>query len=327
MIQSILPCLTDPLLCDLFFKNHIKYKKNIDRFLIVVNHLPDFETELYKSQLNELVNLLKKLDVKNYKIIDIGYGCGHHALTFSSVIKEIKDSQYHCFFDEQDCYVVNNSFFNKVNLLDTIDLIGCEKSCFLKSESVNEFNQKYNVRHNNNKGLYSLHLPQFLSNRIIKKIDDLSFDQRCLFIKSIIDKPDFTEENYFFDTFQYINLQVYKKTDKIKIYDYKDWCVNDSIYQKQNINFDAKFLYHAQASRLLTHTKLFIDKTEEEMLSFLNDISFVSYYEVNLNFYYQVLDYLKEFKYRDVYINNFNKLKSKINLNKFDCSELIKKII
>jgi len=103
--------------------------------------------------------------------------------------------------------------------------------------------------------------------------------------------------------------------------------VSDSIYQKQNINFDAKFLYHAQASRLLTHTKLFIDKTEEEMLSFLNDISFVSYYEVNLNFYYQVLDYLKEFKYRDVYINNFNKLKSKINLNKFDCSELIKKII
>jgi hypothetical protein len=325
MIQSILPCLTDPLLCELFFKNYIKYKNNIDKLLIVVNHLPGFDYNIYQKQLNELVNLIKELDVKNYKLLDIGYAYGHHAHIFSSVINDIKDPLYHCYFDEQDSFLVNNSFSDKVKLLDNIDLIGCERTYFIKSENINCFNEKYNVKHNGS--LYTLHLPQFLSNRIIKKIDDLSFDQRSIDIKSIDDVIHSNGDQCFLDTFQYINLQVYKKTDQIKIYDYKDWCVSDSIYENKNINFDTKFIYHAQASRLLMLAQLFHEKTDQEMESFLRDISLVMYYEVNLNFYYQALEYLKDFKYRDIYIKNFNKIKHKVNLNKFDCSDLIKKII
>ena len=87
----------DPFLCEIFFRNYIKYKhKHIDRLLLVLS----------PSLVDYVKNLLSRLNISNYEIVNNNQThviSGAHANMIYDGLKIVgKNKDSHCFIDEQE---------------------------------------------------------------------------------------------------------------------------------------------------------------------------------------------------------------------------------
>jgi len=360
MIQVIVPLYNDPLQCELYFSNYAKYKKqHVDRLIILVSSSYSMFMEptdpIYVQNMNHLHELLERLEINVYKIV---HSQPHsHGGMFNEVLEDIKNPNYHCFFDEQDAYWLNDNFNEFVGMLSELDMIGGGKGEFT-DWNTKKFNATFGVNHNENRSLYTLHLPEFLSNRIIAKIDD--FDAKMantnivdFGMREIITNT-YTQENIFFDTFQYINLQVFKKTDKIKLYfDYPSYNdvgeLNDmafdiqpSLYTNEHdknipinqLDYKDAMLWHLSgASKYVAGSwALSYEQTAETLEKYyVTPAGLGGYgtfrYNLALNYFCQSLPYLPDFARKSAYLSNFEKLEQFVDLKRYDCSKLLEKIL
>lgn len=366
MIQLIVPLYNDQLMCELFFRNYAKYKKqHVDRLIILVSSAYSMYMKpndpRYIQNLNYLYELLDKLEIDVHKVVTstpIGHGD-----MFNAVIDDIKNPDYHCFFDEQDAYWLNDNFGEFVNMLSSIDLIGGGKSVYSNFD-IKQFNSIFGVNHDEKKYLWRLHLPEFLSNRVIAQIDDFDARFRLGVNPNDIGLNDITtEQNMLFDTFQHINLQIFKKTDKIKLYfDYPDhnspsaatnmmFNIRESLYTSEHdhnipmssVNiYDHSILYHMGGSGRFVGFPLSIEQPTDQLVKhYVNadsnkptsnntegKISFISFCsDLTLNYFYQALPHISSLPNQSAYLSNFEKLSSYVNLKKYDCRRMIEKTL
>jgi chloramphenicol O-acetyltransferase len=347
MLQVVIPMFNEPLLTELWLHNYVQYKqKHVDRLILVVTTRFIEYNDPVTADLTRLENTLKKLNVTNYKIVPVA-GCGMHGLIFSEVLNEIYDSQYHTLIDEQDAYWLHDDFGEFVKLLDTYDIIGGEKRSYPQKFDMELFNAKFGTKHQ--KKLQFLHLPQFLSNRIVTKIKDFRGECREIPTKECGLEDVTTETSMLFDTFQYINLQAYKNTDKVLLYPDGEklhpgvedinvdcaWNITNTIlYQNlrtvPNTTFDENVLFHTGGTIHFSRAFLYNNKSAKNLINdyvnplytYLNERAIL-----NMNFHYQSLAYLPDFPHKQNYVENFKKIKTQVNLNKYDCSVILNKIL
>jgi hypothetical protein len=318
----------------------------------------------YVQNMNHLHELLERLEINVYKIVH-SHPHGHGAM-FNGVLEDIKNPNYHCFFDEQDAYWLNDNFGEFVSMLSELDAIGGCRAQFPHWFDIKKFNATFCVNHNENIGLYTLHLPEFLSNRIIAKIDDFDATSygdvrtnRELGLDTTIlpDKEEFAQENLFLDTFQYINLQVFKKTDKIKLYfdyhraGYNDageltnmaWDIQPWLYASEHdknisinqLDYKDNILYHlGGGSKWVAGSWAISYEQTPETLEKYYVIpagsggygKFLS--QLTLNYFYQSLPYLPDFHRKSAYLSNFEIFQKQfIDLKRYDCGKLLEKIL
>lgn len=375
-LQVIVPILVDPLLCQLYFRNYVKYKhRYVDRLIILIQsnvlqrrfYKTDENGELitiscdgecFENNLIELKRLLRELNIDNYIIKSDIMSSGHGDM-FSAAIDEIKDENYHTLFDEQDAYWLNDNFLEIYNQINEYDLIGGGRSDFSipymgNRQYIEKLNEKFKLNHTRD-FLCSLWLPEFLSNRILKKIDNFSGRSGTVNVKNYYDGPS-ESETVGLETFQPLNVEVYTKTDKVKIYmDRDEWDVALPLADrewKKEINFDKYILYHALASRIFAFSMFFKEYNNEYYLQDLKS-TYVKFTLMNrdgqfyTDFHYQSLRYLN-FSTIETYKKNFELL-TQIEMKPFispshplyyeitddqtfdlhyhDCTKLIEKIL
>jgi len=347
MTQIILMTVLEPLLVELYFNNFAKYKqKYIDRIVIITNPLYVDEFDVYMQNYVKktdsenvellhanLIKTLEKYNIKNY-IIDKNNTWGMlPGPMLHKNVSYITDDLYDVtFIDEHDAFWLNDDFNQFIN--DTrfkYDMIaGIKGPIFDNStmfDDIKKFNDKYKKSY---EMLYLCHLPPFIKTSILKNLD-LKFDYT--------DKQDYSDDldinenikNWQLDCLQYINWQIYKKSDKVKFIPYETW---DGNFRKRfdalpNIteNLDEKCLFHISFASHLLKARLFLNNTEDQLINIYNnypDIIFSR--DVTFNLLNQSLTYV-DFEYKDVYINNFKILNKHYNLNKFDYNNLLQKII
>lgn len=335
-LQVIVPIFIDPLLCQLYFRNYVKYKhRYVDRLIILIQsnvlrrsfHKTDECKEIidvscvgecFEKNLVELKRLLRELNIENY-IIKSDLTTGIHGNMFLAAIDEIKDENYHTLFDEQDAYWLNDNFGEICNQLNEYDLIGGGRSDFSipymgNRHYIEKLNEKFKLNHTRD-FLCSLWLPEFLSNRILKKIDNFSGNSGVLNVRSFYDDSA-EDETIGLETFQPLNVEVYTKTDKVKIYmDQDEWDVALPLADrkwKKEINFDKYILYHSLASRILACSMFFNHYDQEYYLQDLKS-TYVRFTMLNrdgqfyTDFHYQSLRYLN-FPTVEIYKKNFELL-------------------
>lgn len=375
MIQVIVPLYNDPLQCELYFRNYVKYKKqHVDRLIILVSSsysmLMEPTDPRYVQNTNHLHELLERLEINVHKIVHSQPRI--HGGMFNEVLEDIKNPNYHCFFDEQDSYWLNDNFGEFVGMLSELDMIGGGKSQYPHWFDIKKFNATFGVNHNENRSLYALHLPEFLSNRIIAKIDDFDaiargnvLTNRELGLDTTIlsGKEEFVRENIFFDTFQYINLQVFKKTDKIKLYfDYPydedpkninnmAFNIREFLYTNEHdknipinqLDYKDNMLYHVGGGSkwVAGPWALSYEQTSETLQKYYvfpesnkpnsnreHKIGFLEFCsDLALNYFYQSLPYLPDFPRKSAYLSNFEKLEQFVDLKRYDCGKIIQQIM
>jgi hypothetical protein len=358
-LQVIVPIYPDPLLCQLYFRNYLKYKHQyVDRLIIIIHSIAirnrvlknendeiirklGYDAEQYNKHIQEIDQILLDLGITNYVIKLYNDGGGHGEM-FDVTINEIRDENYHTLFDEQDAYWLNDNFKDYVDELDHLDLIGGMKSRIKYLEThdqLEKFNKRFGVNHNNQ--LFTLHLPEFLSNRIIKQIENFSGKQGVVDVETYANEDDIKEtKNVFFDTFQTLNLNIYKKTDKVKLISDLVWDVIDDVYKKKaSINFDDYVVFHlghAGAVSYMTFFELCDDEDLKQHLPVVFCPVASPRYQVRFGFLYQTLDHINGFKYVENYKKNMENasmidtgknVKSLLDLKEYDCNELINRIL
>jgi hypothetical protein len=365
-IQAIVPLYPDPLMCELYVRNFVKYKKKyVDRLIILVKEHQttsgrtvkddngnviaqiEYGRDNFKRHIESLKKLLAKHNITNYKLVDTLPDV-EHGVMFHHVIDDIRDENYHTLFDEQDAYWLNDDFEQISSQLSDYDVIGGEKSVFhfLKTpEHLELFNKKHGLNHT----FYpqKLHLPEFLSNRIIKRIDNFCCKSKWVDAKLCVDHMEFNGVVEF-DTFQSLNLQIYKLTDKIKLYEENRWdALCDLVthgYEHHNCNMDLDkhILYHCFSISAFAWATLFRDSTKQDLTqNFLRATLPCLGWELKTMMQYQFFKYhCLDFEYRNEYMSNFDKIQTidltehdsrykgeLFNLEKYDCSKLIERMI
>lgn len=343
MTQIVLMTVLEPLLIELYFRNFVKYKqKYVDRIIIITNPLYVDEFDVFMENyvkgtdsknvqllhLN-LVKTLEKYNIKNY-IIDKNNMWGLlPGQILNKNVNYITDESYDVtFIDEHDAFWMNDNYNTFVeNTKFKHDMICGIKGPMIDVESVEKFNKKYQK---NYEMLYLCHLPTFIKTSMFKDLD-LKFDYTDK--QNYLDDLDINAnmENLHLDCFQYINWQIYKKSNNVNFIPFETW---DGNFRKKldnlpNIteNLDEKCLFHISFASHLLKTKLFLNNTEEELIKIYNEYPDIIYSrDVAFNLLNQALKYV-DFEYKDTYLSNFEILNKHYNLNKFDYTELLEKII
>jgi hypothetical protein len=358
-LQVIVPIYPDPLLCQLYFRNYLKYKhKCVDRLIIIVHSAAirnrvlknengeiirkwGYDTEQYNKHIREIDQILLELGITNYVIKLYGDGGGHGEM-FDVAINEIRDVNYHTLFDEQDAYWLNDNFKQYVDELNHLDLIGGMKSRIKyleSSDQLEKFNKRFGVNHNNQ--LFTLHLPEFLSNRIIKQIENFSGKQGVVDVETYANEDDIKEtKNVFFDTFQTLNLNIYKKTDKVKLISDLVWDVIDDVYKKKtSINFDDYVVFHLGHAGSVSYMTFFELCDFDDLKQHLPVVCCPAAsprYQVRFAFLYQAIDRIGGFKYITNYKKNMENAsmivttesdKPLLDLMEYNCYTLIDRIL
>jgi len=352
-LQVVVPIDPDPLLCQLYFRNYAKYKQQyVDRLIIIVKNHPIYSRFIkdingnvirsiiynqseYTSKLSEMEDLLTELNIKNYTVI---YSpSGGHARMFHSAINEIYDKNYHTLFDEQDAFWLNDNFKQFVDQLNEFDLIGGIKGRieYLEtSEQLEKFNKRFGLNHKNQ--LYTIYLPEFLSNRIIQKIENFSCDSAELNDNydptSYCDQSDSKDTKIvILDTFQPLNIEIFKNTDRVKLISNSEWdIINELSNKKDPLNFEKHVVYHMGFSIWFIWMTFFKLCDQED----LNENFYHSCragYQLRCSFLYQTIDRIKGFKYITQYKKNIETgcevNRVKMNLSDYNCHKLIDRIL
>lgn len=343
-LQTIVPIHQDPLLCELFFRNYAKYKKNhIDRLILLTKPRDFTENPPNKTIIGEIKNLLEELNITNYKLID-SVGDVEHGRMFEFALDEIYDENYHTLFDEQDAYWLNDNIPQFIQQLDEYDLIGEKRRVvpyLWVEENIERFNKRFGVEHDCKKSLNTLSLPEFLSNRVFKKIKNFTGKSGDLDPRTYYDGPDVNNSGEIcFDTFQKFNLEVYKTTNKIKIYDKKDendkeiWDVIDLLIANNkdiDIDYSKYILYHSLSASSTASGFLYKECEIEHLQKWYESICPNKGFLLRVCFLYQSLKYLNNFKYKNMYSTNFENFakysRNPVNLYEYDCSKLLEKIL
>ena len=355
-LQVIVPIFPDPLLCQLYFRNYIKYKhKYVDRLFIIIYSTPirnrvmkdanneiirriGYDMETYRKHIEEIKQLLSQLNITNYDIKCYDEGGGHGEM-FHVALNEIYDSDYHTLFDEQDAYWLNDNFKQYVDQLNHLDLIGGIKSRipYLETpDQLDKFNKRFGTNHVNQ--LFTLHLPEFLSNRVIKQIKNFSGKQNNIDPRTYADNVDVN--TVFLDTFQTLNLDIYKITDKVKLIPYLEWDLIEDFYKKKpSINFDDYVLCHlghAGSIAFMTFFEMCEMDDMNQHLSLICRQSANPRYEVRFGFLYQAMDRISGFKYITPYKKNMENGSTVISIDtnkpvmdlmEYNCYSLIERIL
>lgn len=339
-LQAVVPCFLDPMLCQLFFRNYAKYKhKHIDRLIILTSAhtstyvigLPPgnksvppvgFIEKLYAKQIQDLKDLLKELGINNYFLISDIPPNIQHGRVFSYALEYINDPEYHTFFDEQDSYWVNDNFEAVAEQLSEYDLIGgfkAELPHLGTAEKVENFNKRYGTNHRRNE-IPIVHLPQFLSNRAIQSLEKFDGDAygHCDISKHI-DVPENEQHIFSLDTFQILNLEVCKRTDKIKTYDRfidyhlePSWDIAQGILHKgPHINYGEYLLFHSVGCRMTAFSGMWnaqLSLADFKQHNFLDYFHSSFGWDLRACFHYQSLKYFPNFEYIEAYERNFRLL-------------------
>lgn len=346
-LQAIVPIYQDPLLCELFFRNYAKYKKNhIDRLILLTKPIDFCEKPPNKTIIGEIKNLLEELNITNYKLID-SVGDVEHGRMFESALDEIYDENYHTLFDEQDAYWINDNIPQFIQQLNEYDLIGEKRGAIpylWSGEHIEKFNKRFGVEHDCKKSLNTLSLPEFLSNRVFKKLKNFTGRSGNIDPRTYNDGPDVNASGEIgFDTFQRFNLEVYKTTNKIKIYDKECedeneiWDIIDLLIANNkdiNINYGKYVLYHSLSASSTAAGFLYKECELEHLRKWHGMIRSNKGFLLRVSFLYQSLKYLNNFKYKNIYSRNFENIEKysteyteKVNLHEYDCSKLLEKIL
>lgn len=376
----------DPLLCELYFRNYAKYKNRyIDHLYIVLSPfdvihkdtvaeyelknkivrdhtIDDFVlthriyNELAKEhehKNNLLVKLLAELNINNYDIIPQDHGYLHSHMICTGM-QAARCADAHIVIEEQDAYWLNDNYKQYLDMLEDFDIIGAKKGVHPKID-VQKFNKKYNRSHPVLEDLYALHLPEFLSNRIVKQTEHFSgmngpIPAKDMDVVDVLRDGNDDTSFLFFDTFQNINLEMYKKTDKTKFFNSAEsraeigidspWSVvSEFMYKLQTTNtiigsnYDDKVVYHTGELRNLAFANLSTAHSKDKAYDLLKDYAVVNLdhldfaKELRCNFYYQSLATLNTLYNKNNYLSNFDHHSSFMDFHKYDCSELIKKIV
>lgn len=362
-LQVIVPIYPDPLLCQLYFRNYVKYKQQyVDRLIIITKSQPihsrtvndengnvirciNYDLDDHKKHLIELQELLTELKVKNYtiKYCDVN---DEHGVMFHTAMEEIYDENYHTFFDEQDAYWLNDNFKQIADQLNEFDLIGGVKSridYLDKPEHLEKFNKKFGVNHKNQ--LFTLHLPEFLSNRIIKQIENFSGKSNGVADPRIYcDEKDMAKiKTICLDTFQTLNINIYKKTDRVKLIPESTWDMIDALENKKYPpDYENYILYHLSGSSSVVWMTLFnLCELDDLKQNFADCCRAHGGYQFRHNFLYQSIDRIPGFKYITAYKKNIenasmldvslfsDSIKGKpiIDLAEYNCYNLIERIL
>ena len=365
-LQVIVPMYPDPLMCDLYVRNFVKYKKKyVDRLIVLIKEMPGwgwgrtvkdvdgneveqirYGMDTFKRHIASLKTLLEHHNI-NYRIID-DLPDVEHGVMFHHVIDDIRDENYHTLFDEQDAYWLNDNFDQIANQLHDVDVIGGEKSVFhflKRPEHLELFNKKHGVNHI--KCPQSLHLPEFLSNRIIKRIDNFCCKSKWVDAKMCVEHMDYPGQIEF-DTFQTLNLQIYKITDRVKLYEEKEWdamrdLVNHSFdHHNCDVDYNKHILYHFFSISAYAWSMLFKECSMEDLKQNFMRITTPCWgWELKTMVQYQFLKYhYSNQDYKNEYMRNFDKIQTielteydgryareLFNLEKYDCSKLMERMI
>lgn len=347
MTQVILMTVLEPLLVELYFRNFAKYKqKYVDRIVIITNplyvdsfdvfmenYVNGTDSENVKLLHLNLVKTLEKYNIKNY-IIDKNNMWGLlPGKILNKNVNYITDESYDVtFIDEHDAFWMNDNYNTFVE--DTrfkYDMIGGIKGPIFNHDTMHDDIKKFNKKYQKNYDmLYLCHLPSFIKTNILQHLD-IKFDYT--------DKQDYSDDvdiieyikNWQLDCLQYINWQIYKKSNSVNFIPFETW---DGNFRKKldnlpNIteNLDEKCLFHISFASHLLKTKLFLNNTEEELIKIYNEYPDIIFSrDVAFNLLNQTLKYV-DFEYKNTYLSNFEILNKHYNLNKFDYTELLEKII
>ena len=304
----------------------------------------------YKTKL--LTELLENLGISNYEIIPTEFD--RHGHMIAQGMNAANCHNAHIVIEEQDAYWLNDNYKQHLDMLQRIDIIGAPKTA-LTLIDVDKFNSKFN-RSWSDEYLHMLHLPEFLSNRVVGQIDKFyglmgASTAKEFDIGDVLTHGD-DNTHIHFDTFQHTNLEIYKKTNAVKLFNsaestsqigLKDqWnIVSELIDKTKNTNtiigsnYDDKILYHSGESRSLAFANLSVSHSKDKIYNLLKDYAvttktgtdFDFIKELRCSFYYQSLNSLTTLHNKDNYLSNLNHLQEVVDFHKHDCSELIKKIV
>lgn len=388
-VHAVLPMYNDPLLCELYFRNYAKYKNRyIDHLYIVLSPfdilhgdtIAEYELKnkivrdhtiddfvlthrIYNERAKEhehknnlLVKLLADLNINNYDIIPTSGNLHGHMICTGMQAARCADA--HIVIEEQDAYWLNDDYKQYLDLLQHVDIIGAKKGSHPKID-VQKFNIKYNKNHPILEDLHALHLPEFLSNRIVRQTEHFSGMNGPILAKDM-DVVDVLKDGnddtsfLYFDTFQNINLEMYKKTDKTKFFNSAEssceigvenpWSIVSEFMDKTKktntiigSNYDDKVVYHTGELRNLAFANLSVVHSKDKAYDLLKDYAVVNpdhkvhdldfVKELRCSFYYQSLATLNTLYNKNNYLSNFDHLRDFVDFYKYDCSELIKKIV
>lgn len=299
-----------------------------------------------------LTELLESLDIRNYEIIPTELDRHGHIIAVGMNAANCDNA--HIVIEEQDAYWLNDNYKQYLDMLQRIDIIGARKAP-LSNVDVDKFNRKFN-RSWNEEYLHMLHLPQFLSNRVVGQIDKFYGLMGAATAKEfdIGDVLTHGDENthIHFDTFQHTNLEIYKKTNAVKLFNAAESTSHIGAENQWNIvselmgkfkanngivgsNYDDKILYHSGELRSLAFANLSASQSKDKIYNLLKeyavtnkispDLDFIK--ELRCSFYYQSINCLHTLYNKDNYLSNLNHLQEVVDFHKHDCSELIKKIV
>lgn len=263
--QIILPTFVEPLLLEIYFSNYVKYKKDVDRLVLLYNS-PREPKKLnsypgrHAQDAKILEDILKKYQIQNYVVKDVGLYNGDIGGLYKSGILYILEDGYDTYFDEVDNWWLNNDFQDAFNMLGQFDMVSGEKNLLFDKENLIKFNEK-NGLHHLGPELYMSHITKFVKGDILKGLDmEFSAPKRPVDFDNLVNvkqKPFYERKGMCLDTFEYIDIQIYTKSDKIRLFNRKNWIVPDDFYPHlQNFNFSKIFLFHLIGSCNLYYARL-----------------------------------------------------------------------